>query len=100
MPKDRKESDCSVTGLFVSTSGLRSPIPRNLEEDNHSFQLELDTAAEVIQATDRRHTQLVAAFLTLVVLVFFMILYMSPINESGERRTAMSKYVKNAMVHI
>ena len=91
MPSERKESTSSVTGLFVSTSGLMSPVPRNLEETNDSFQLELDTAAEVVQAKERRHTQLVAAFLTLVVLVFFMILYMSPINESGEIR----RLVKN-----
>ena len=83
MPAERKESNTSVTGLFISSSGLMSPVPRKLEEDNHSFQMELDSAAEVIQAKERRHTQLVAVFLTLVVLVFFMILYMSPINESG-----------------
>ena len=82
MPAERKESNSSVTGFL--TSGLMSPVPRKLEETNHSFQLELDTAAEVLQAGERRHTQLVAAFLTLVVLVFFMILFMSPINESGE----------------
>merc|ERR1712150_51655 len=62
---------------------------RKLEEDNHSFQMELDSAAEVIQAKERRHTQLVAVFLTLVVLVFFMILYMSPINESGGKMSAL-----------
>ena len=83
MPAERKESTSSVTGLFVSTSGLMSPVPRKLEENNDSFQMELDTAAEVVRAKERRHTQLVAAFLTLVVLVFLMILYMSPINESG-----------------
>ena len=83
MPAERKESSSSVTGLFVSTSGLMSPVPRKEEETNHSFQMELDTAAGAIQAKERRLTQLVAAFLTLVVLVFFMILYMSPINESG-----------------
>ena len=86
MPSERKESSSSVTGLFMSTSGLMSPVPRSLEETNDSFQLELDTAAEIVQAKERRHTQLVAAFLTLVVLVFFMVLYMSPINESGEIR--------------
>ena len=83
MAKERKESNSSVTGLFISSSGLMSPVPRDLEETNHSFQLELDTVAETVQAKERRHTQLVATFLTLVVLVFLMILYMSPINESG-----------------
>ena len=85
MPAERKVSSESVTGLF--SRGLMSPVPRRVEDTNHSFQLELDTAAEVLQARDRRHTQLVAAFLTLVVLVFFMILFMSPINESGEIQT-------------
>ena len=37
----------------------------------------------MVLARERRHTQLVAVFLTLVVVVFMMVLYMSPINESG-----------------
>ena len=83
MPAERKISSESVTGLFTGTRVLMSPVPRKEEETNHSFQLELDSAQEVLLARERRHTQLVAVFLTLVVLASMMVLYMSPINESG-----------------
>lgn len=49
MAKERKESNSSVTGLFISSSGLMSPVPRELEETNHSFQLELDATQVLIK---------------------------------------------------
>ena len=47
MPAERKASSESVTGLF--SRGLMSPVPRTVEETNHSFQLELDATQVLIK---------------------------------------------------